>query len=407
MINKNIIFQNFIPKDLLNKNSEIKLKNNFESIRKNILNNFKNEKSLYSLLSDKFKLNFKFKDLDKFKKFKTIAILGMGGSILGSEAIHQYLNHKIKKKVYFFDNIDNEKILSFKKNNKLIDTLFIIISKSGNTVETLSNSFALNIINQKYRKNIIIICEKENNLLYSLAKEEKFFYIEHKKFIGGRYSVLSEVGLLPAYLMGLNIFDIRKNSKKYLFKKELTFLKDSSIKLANILLSKNLANLVFLNYSTKLDKFLFWSQQLIAESLGKKGKGFFPVISNTPKDHHSLLQLYLDGPKDKIFYIFSTREKQGEKINLKGLRKKMSFINNKRLNDIKRAQQISVKKILIKNNIPFREIAIQNNDTQTLGELFSYFILETILVGRLAGINPFNQPAVEQVKIQTKKELSK
>ena len=87
--------------------------------------------------------------------------------------------------------------------------------------------------------------------------------------------------------------------------------------MANILLSKNLANLVFLNYSTKLDKFLFWSQQLIAESLGKKGKGFFPVISNTPKDHHSLLQLYLDGPKDKIFYIFSTREKQGEKINLK------------------------------------------------------------------------------------------
>ena len=85
----------------------------------------------------------------------------------------------------------------------------------------------------------------------------------------------------------------------------------------------------------------------------------------------------------------------------------MSYINNKRLNDIKRAQQISVKKILIKNNIPFREIAIQNNDSQTLGELFSYFILETILVGRLAGINPFNQPAVEQVKIQTKKELSK
>ena len=85
----------------------------------------------------------------------------------------------------------------------------------------------------------------------------------------------------------------------------------------------------------------------------------------------------------------------------------MSYINNKRINDIKRAQQISVKKILIKNNIPFREIAIQNNDSQTLGELFSYFILETILVGRLAGINPFNQPAVEQVKIQTKKELSK
>ena len=102
MINKNIIFQNFIPKDLLNKKTEKKLKNDFESIRKNILNNLKNEKSFYSLFSDKFKLNFKIKDLDKFKKFKTIAILGMGGSILGSEAIYQYFNKKIKKKVLFF-----------------------------------------------------------------------------------------------------------------------------------------------------------------------------------------------------------------------------------------------------------------------------------------------------------------
>ena len=407
MINKNIIFQNFIPKDLLNKKTEKKLKNDFESIRKNILNNLKNEKSFYSLFSDKFKLNFKIKDLDKFKKFKTIAIFGMGGSILGSEAIYQYLRNKIKKKIYFFDNIDNEKILSFKKNNRLIDTLFIIISKSGNTVETLSNIFSLNIINQKFRKNIIVICEKNNNLLYSFVKEEEFFHIEHKKFIGGRYSVLSEVGLLPAYLMGLNIFDIRKNPKKYLFNKELVFLKDSSIKLANILLSKNLSNLVFLNYSTRLDKFLFWSQQLIAESLGKKGKGFFPVISNAPKDHHSLLQLYLDGPKDKIFYIFSIKENQIKKIKSKKLRKKKKFINNKKLNDIKKAQLISVKKILIKNNIPFREIEIQNNDPKTLGELLSYFILETILVGHLVGINHFNQPAVEQEKIQTKKELSK
>ena len=161
-----------------------------------------------------------------------------------------------------------------------------------------------------------------------------------------------------------------------------------------------------MNYSTRLDKFLFWSQQLIAESLGKKGKGFFPVISNAPKDHHSLLQLYLDGPKDKIFYIFSTREKQGEKINLKGLRKKMSYINNKRLNDIKRAQQISVKKILIKNNIPFREIAIQNNDLRPWRVIFLFYFRNNIS-WTSRWHKSFNQPAVEQVKIQTKKELSK
>ena len=115
MINKNIIFQNFIPKDLLNKKTAKKLKNDFESIRKNILNNLKNEKSFYSLFSDKFKLNFKIKDLDKFKKFKTIAIFGMGGSILGSEAIYQYLRNKIKKRFIFLIILIMKKFYLLKK----------------------------------------------------------------------------------------------------------------------------------------------------------------------------------------------------------------------------------------------------------------------------------------------------
>ena len=232
----------------------------------------------------------------------------MGGSILGSEAIYYFLQSKIKKKINFFDDLDISKITEFKKKQSLSKTLFIIISKSGNTIETLSNTFALNIM-KKNSKNIIIISEKKNNLLFNLSKKLNLFYIEHKNYIGGRYSVLSEVGMVPAYLMGLNLNKFRSQIKDC-FKVQIKLLKNSSIKLTT-LLTKKIDNIIFLNYSPRLEKFLFWSQQLIAESLGKK-KGFLPVISNVPKDHHSLLQLYLDGPRNKIFNIFSFDEKSEE-----------------------------------------------------------------------------------------------
>ena len=251
-----------------------------------------------------------------------------------------------------------------------------------------------------------MISEKKNNFLFSLAKRFNLFYIEHKNYIGGRYSVLSEVGIVPAYLMGVNIFKLRQNLKKYLKKKDLLFLKDSSVKLANILNKKKCTNLIFLNYIPELEKFLYWCQQLIAESLGKNGKGFLPVISNVPKDHHSLLQLYLDGPKDKIFHIFSLEKKSKERINTNTISKNINFLNKKSLSGIKTAQKNALIKTFQSKNIPFREFKIKSLNEETLGELFAYFILETIIVGKLIKINPYNQPAVEQVKIITKELLS-
>ena len=117
--------------------------------------------------------------------------------------------------------------------------------------------------------------------------------------------------------MGLNIFNLRKNMLKYFSNNKI--LKDGSIKLTNILIQKKIPNIVFLNYSSKLKKFLYWAQQLIAESLGKKTDGFFPTTSNVPKDHHSLLQLYLEGPKDKLFVIFSSEEKSTKKLSVNKL----------------------------------------------------------------------------------------
>ena len=150
-------------------------------------------------------------------------------------------------------------------------------------------------------QRILLLYLRKNNFLYLLSKSNNLFFIEHKKFIGGRYSVLSEVSLLPAYLMGLNISNFRKNLMKYLVDKKNRILKENTIKLARLLLKKRNTNLILLNYSPRLEKLLYWCQQLIAESLGKKGKGFLPVISNAPKDHHSLLQLYLEGPRISYF----------------------------------------------------------------------------------------------------------
>ena len=404
MNKQNIIIKNFVKTDKLIEVTKKKLGKKFNSEISNIEKQVENSNSLFNILSKNYKFNFKISDIDKFKKFKSIAVVGMGGSILGSKAIYGFLKENIKKKIFFFDNLDIEKIRNFKKKKKIKKTLFIIISKSGNTTETLSNIFLFKIL-KKQSKKIIIISEKKNNLLYNVSKKLNLFYVEHKSFVGGRFSVLTEVGLIPALLMGININKLRFNLKKNLRKKNRLILKNSSITLANILNKRKKNNLIFINYAPQMENFLFWCQQLIAESLGKKGKGFLPVISNTPKDHHSLLQLYLEGPKDKVFQIFSIDEELKIKIDTKKFEKK-HYLQNKTLEKVKNAQKNALKKTFLTNSIPFREIHIKSLNEETLGELFSYFILETILVGKLINVNPFNQPAVEEVKINTKKILS-
>ena len=387
---KNFINQkNFFNKKVLNQ--KLILKNNriYNKIFYQLIQNIYNNKKTLNILSNTFKFNFNSTDLKRFKKFKTIAMIGMGGSILGAQAIYSFLKKKIRKKIIFFDNLNDDKIKNFQKITEKRKTLFLVISKSGNTIETITNLRQLKIL-KKNTKNIIIISEKSKNLLFSISRKYNLKFIEHKKHVGGRYSVLSEVGMLPALLMGVDTRKIRLNLELYFKSNKKFLLKQSSITLANLLYKKKFQNIIFLNYIPELEKFLFWCQQLIAESLGKKGKGFLPVVSNVPKDHHSLLQLYLDGPRDKLFYIFSLKNKNKK--------------NN--LNLVKDAQIKSLKKILIEKNIPFREFTLNKISEETIGQLFSYFILETVIVGKLTKINPFDQPAVEQIKNLTKKFLN-
>ncbi len=399
MKNNKINYKNFFQKKYLDSSLNKKLIKKYNTILKGTTNDYRFSNGTLQFLNRNFRLNLKFAELKRFKKFNTVVIIGMGGSILGAEAIYGFLKEKIKKNFIFVNDINFEKIKEIKKKLKLQKTLFIVISKSGNTIETLSNLLVFKIL-KKNAKNLILVSEKSDNPFYNLSKKMSLQFVEHRKLIGGRYSVLSEVGMLPAYFMGTNLNSFRKN----LYRNK-SFLRDSVIKLTNIFLKKSFKNIIFLNYVPQLEKFLFWNQQLMAESLGKNNKGLLPLVSNVPKDHHSLLQLYLDGPKDKIFYIFSLDKNEGDKLKVKNL-KKMKFLNNKNLNQIKQAQKNAMIQTFKEESIPFREFSIKNLNEQSLGELFSYFILETVLIGRLSNINPFNQPAVEKVKIKTRKILS-
>ena len=309
-LKKNINFEIYIPDNTFQNFNDLN-KKNIEKLIKKAKENIKDEKSMFSSFSKDFKMNFNFAELKRYKKFKRIIIIGLGGSILGTQATNCFLKKQIKKEMIFVNNLEINQINKLNKTRNLKNSLFIIISKSGNTVEVLS---VINSLKKKAgfnHKNSIIITEKKENHLSSFAKELKIKIIYHRKYVGGRYSIFSETALVPCFLMGINITKLKKNILSFLYKKK-SILINNLINLSKIYNSKKINSLVLLNYSQELEYFMLWCQQLIAESLGKRGKGKVPLISVGPRDHHSLLQLYLDGPKDNFFYVFSL--KKNEKI---------------------------------------------------------------------------------------------
>ena len=383
-LTRNIKFKNFI------------LKKSTKKI-KNLLSKVLSEKNEVLLsLSKEYKNSYIKKKIIKFKNYSRINIIGMGGSILGAKAIYNFLKIKSDKKFFFIDGFRSEetkKILDKKKLN-------IIISKSGNTLETIVNS---NILINNKDKNIFIT-ENKKSYINSLAQKLKSDIIHHNDYIGGRYSVLSEVGMLPAELMGLNV----KKFKNYnLLVKNKNFINSLVNNVANILslVKKKKFNSIILNYDQKSSDLFYWYQQLVAESLGKKGKGILPIISEMPKDNHSLMQLYLDGSKNNFYTFFFVKENISNDINKDNLLKSHSYLKEKDTNDILYSQFIGTQNVFKKKFIPFRSFFIDRRNEQSLGELFSFFILETILLGKALNINPYDQPAVELIKIDTKKTL--
>ena len=338
--------------------------------------------------------NYKKNIINKYKAINNIKIIGMGGSSLGIKALYNFLISKVKKKVIFFENLSLQ-------NNKT-KSLNIIISKSGNTLETISN-FSAN-----YNKNIknIFITERTNNYLRQLADKLKSDVIEHKNFIGGRFSVLSEVGMLPAELMGLKESKF-KQFNNLIIKKEFLNNLTHNVLSTFELIKKKKFNSVILNYDTKSEDLFKWYQQLVSESLGKNSKGILPIISTMPKDNHSILQLYLDGLKCNFYTFFIVKEKKSIRLNPKLLFNDFNFLKSKNIYEILNAQRIATENIFKKKQIPFRSFVIKKRNEETLGKLFCFFTLEVILLSRLLKVNPLNQPHVELVKKETFNILKK
>jgi len=383
---------------MLTKNIKLKLftkKKLNKNLKKKLITLLNEENFVIKSLKKEYKNNFNKKIVSKFKNFNNCRVIGMGGSSLGTQAIYDFLEHKIKKKFEFLDNLK-----SHNKKNKKNKYLNLIISKSGNTTETIVNT---NIFVQKKNKNIFIT-ENKKNYLHTLAEEFKSEIIHHNNFIGGRYSVLSEVGMLPAELMDL---DSRKFKQLNNLIKNKNYLNSLVNNVDQILYfaKRKKFNSIIINYDEKSSNLFNWYQQLVAESLGKKGLGILPIVSNMPKDNHSVMQLYLDGFKNNFFTFFYVKEKNSLKINNSQILQMQSYLKNKDIDHIVYAQKQATENVFKNKKIPFRSFEILKRDENTLGELFTFFILETILLGRALKINPFDQPAVELIKTETKKIL--
>ena len=385
MLTSGIYFKNF------KKNK----KTNSSQVKKKLLLLFKEKNYILDSLKKNYKDSFSKKIINKYKKYSTFKVIGMGGSTLGTQTIYEFFKDIVKKDFVFIDNLRQKKLNI--KNNKSVN---LVVSKSGNTIETVVNS---NIYIRRKDANIFITENKDNYLL-KLANKLKAEIVHHNNYIGGRYSVLSEVGMLPAELMGLDANKFRQLNSLIKNKQFINSLVSGISSTLNYIKNKKY-NSVILNYDEKSENLFKWYQQLVAESLGKKSKGLLPIVSNMPKDNHSVMQLYLDGFKNNFYTFFYTNELKSESLKSSQILSSQKFLRGKNLSNIMYAQKIATENVFNKKKIPFRSFEIKKRNEKTLGELFCFFILETILIGKLLNVNPYDQPAVELIKKETKKLL--
>ena len=402
----------------------------FDNFKKNFFNNLQQEVISENFGKGIFDLKNRYKSyLDKSleisseikQKYKNLVICGMGGSSLGAKALcsnnfYDSYHHKLQNKIYFIDNIHYHNLCEFLKILNFNETAFLFISKSGGTIETICQTLFITdyykdeLVNNN-SQNLYFLTEdrEKNNPLYKIAKEHKREIIEHDKDIGGRYSCFTPVALIPAafydidikkYLDGaLNMIDsfIKKSDK--IFAEGVYFLQECQKNDLNIQVS--------MPYLSRLYHFNYWYNQLLAESVGKNGLGITPLKAIGSVDQHSVLQLFLDGPKDKFFtFLTSDHQKKGNKILVPDyLQDDLQYLNNSKLGDIIYANQEStIKSIKSKNHIT-RRFNFNDLDETGFGEIMMYFMLETIFYAKILGVSPFGQPAVEEGKIFAKEML--
>jgi len=396
-----------LKKDYLNyEKKKLKLKHELKS------NSFGFQKELNQPRTDEIDAIVK-----KLERFKTVLFLGTGGSSLGGKTLVSIIEkkNKLNPKIYFLENIDFESLVKVLDNIELKNTGVVAISKSGETIETISQLFYItNKFDEKNipkNKNIFIITEKKKSFLKNLQESEKYSFLEHSSEIGGRFSIFSVVALVPAKLSGFNIETFYSSARKFLTdiisNNELFdyYFKSSFYQFVLSRTGRNMS--IIMPYIDSLGNFALWFRQLLAESIGKNGKGLTPVNALGTVDQHSQLQLYLDGPKDKIFTIISRKLKNQnhKKLDCSFQEGRFSLLHQKSLEEILHAEMKATCETMNKNGLPVRVLELNAIDEESIGELSIFYFIETIFLCKFLKVNPFDQPAVEEGKVLTKSYL--
>jgi glucose-6-phosphate isomerase len=360
-----------------------------------------------------------------------IVFLGTGGSSLGGQTLAQLRDYGVpgagrfaeNPRVHFLDNLDPATFERVLQRLPLTTTRFVAISKSGGTGETLMQTIAvlsaLDRAGLRRRAGDLVLGISEprkpqgKNGLRDLLEPEGAAFLDHHTGVGGRYSVLTNVGLLPAAVVGLNIAAIREGAAQAYdpirtgqAARDIPAAVGAAFSLAAALEGKDIS--VTMAYADRLERFTRWWVQLWAESLGKDGKGTQPVAAIGPVDQHSQLQLYLAGPRDKVFTIITTHSAgEGPVIDAAlAARAGEPDFGGKRIGDLVAAQGRATADTLARNGRPTRRMHIDRLDERALGELLMQLMIETILTGYGLGVDPFDQPAVEEGKVLAKKYLA-
>jgi len=340
----------------------------------------------------------------------TIALIGIGGSSLGTKAIDSIFKIRREniKNIIFLENPDPVSISNSFKKIKRDKTLFIVVSKSGKTIETISIFKAtlahFNFDLSTKDKDRFIIITDNDSPLHKFANEFNIQSFTIPKNVGGRFSVLSSVGIVPLLLAGYNVDKLLNGAQRFIEsffarKEEHLMLKGCHIAKYSHSFRIN----VLFSYSDSLENFNKWFVQLWAESLGKintdgKNVGLTPIGHIGTVDQHSFLQLLMDGPKDKSVTFIKIKDFQNDlkipNLSLKYL-ENTDFVDNYRFNDLINSECDATKESLISRNLPIDTIVLDKIDEENIGELILYFEILTSFVGKLLKVNTYNQPGVE------------
>lgn len=337
------------------------------------------------------------------KRFKHVVVCGSGGSGLSGRIFAQLKPPSID--MHFLENIDPDLIQALLARIDIKHSCFIIISKSGTTVETLCQFYLLVEKLQQHggspAEQCIVITMQGDSHLKQAAAEHKMKWLAHPANIGGRFSALTVVGLLPAALCGLAIGALREGAQSVVDALDHSAdvgacipAQGAALHAAAIQSGRNIS--VMWPYGERLAGFASWYRQSWAESLGKSGKGSTPLVAMGSTDQHSQLQLFLDGPKDKLFHLITLdRAQQGPVIPAP---RSLPHLAGKTLGDVMQAQQEATYTTLIQHGCPVRRLALAALDEKTFGALLMQGMLEILFMAKLLNISPFDQPAVEESK---------